>query len=392
MLKAKKALNSILFLSLLLLMSGCSQEKQEVVKKEIPAVAVNTITVKKEPIAIWKQYTGTTKATSDQDVRARVSGILEEVYFEDGASVKKGQKLFKIEQTEYSAALDEALANKQKDEASLKRAIADVDRYTPLVQKGLAPRATLEQYQAQSSRFEAAIAADEAKIKMAKLNLSYTIVTAPIDGKVSSRRVDVGNLVGEGEATILTTIMSIDPIYAYFSPSQKDMTIFQQYSKQEKPYAFIEVKGRQSTLRLNGFVDFKNNQVDASTSTISVRATIENRDAKVMPGTFVYVNLFVNDEIPFLMIPPEVIYTDQLGKFVYILGDNKKAKRADIKTGYETEYYVSVKDGLKDGDRVIVSALAKLKKDLKVEATDTTDTLGIQAIIKENNLIPEMTN
>ncbi len=377
-------------LASLLLFTACSEEKKVASKKEMPPLPVNTITVKNEPIAIWKRYTGVTKATSEQNVRARVSGLLEKVYFKDGASVKKGQKLFKIEQTEYRAALDEAVAHKHQNEASLKRAIADVDRYTPLVKKGLAPRATLDQYKAQSSRFNAAIAADKAKIRIAKLNLSYTVVTAPIDGKVSARRVDVGNLVGEGESTLLTTIMSIDPVYAYFSPSQKDMTMLQKYSKDEKPYAFIEVEGRDETLRRDGFVDFENNQVNASTSTISMRATIENSEGKVLPGTFVYVSIFVSDETSFTMIPPEVIFADQLGKFVYVVGDDNKAKRVDIKTGYSTKYYSSVKEGLEDGDRVIVSALVKLKKGLKIKATDETDTLGVQAIIKNNNLIPKM--
>jgi len=386
---SKKILASMLITSALIF-TACSDEKQIETIKELPLVQVNTITIKKEPIAIWKEYTGTTKAVSEQDVRARVSGILEEVYFIDGANVKKGQKLFKIEQTDYKAHVEEAKANRQKNRASLIRAKADTKRYEPLVKEGLAPRATLEQYEAEYARFKAAISADNAKIKRAELNLSYTIVRAPIDGRVSARKVDVGNLVGEDESTILTTIMSIDPIYAYFSISQKDLMMFQEYTKSQKPYAFIELKGRKSTLRLDGFVDFKNNEIDIATSTVTLRTTIENKEGKIMPGAFVYVNIFINDEFSFMMIPPEVIYADQLGKFVYIVDADNKAKRIDIKTGYETKYYISVEDGLKDGDRVIVSALAKLHKGLKVESIDMTDTLGVQAVIKKNNLIPKM--
>ncbi len=388
---SSKIFGSIL-VSSLLLFTACGEEKQIQVKKEIPSVKVNTITVKKEPIPIWKQYTGTTRAKSDQDVRARVSGILEAVYFKDGASVKKGQKLFKIEQTKYKATLDETIANKQKNEASFNRATADVERYKPLVEEGLAPRATLDQYIAEQARYKAAIAGDNAKIKIAKLNLSYTIITAPIDGRISANHVDVGNLVGQGESTLLTTIMSIDPIHAYFSPSQKDMVVIQKYSKKENPDAFVEVRGRMDTLRLDGFVDFKNNQVDQSTSTVSMRAIINNPDAKLLPGTFVYVNIFVNDEIAFRMIPPEIIFNDQLGQYIYIVGENNKAKRVYVKTGYGTKHYVNVKEGLKDGDRVIVSALAKLKNNLNIETLDTTDTNGIQAILKTNNLIPKKSN
>ncbi len=389
MIHSSKYLN-ILLLASVVLFSACSDEKIKEVKKEIPPVQVNTITVKNEPVPIWKQYTGTTKAFSDQDIRARISGILEKIYFEDGAIVEKGQKLFLIEQTEYKASLDQAIARKQSNQASLKRARADVDRYKPLVDEGLAPRATLDQYEAEYARFKADIAGDDAAIKIAELNLSYTTVLAPITGRVSARHVDVGNLVGQGESTLLTTIMSIDPIYAYFSPSQKDMAVIQKYSKKETPDVYIEVKGRMDTLRLNGFVDFKNNQVDQLTSTINMRATIKNPNSEVLPGTFVYVTIFINDEISFTMIPPEVIFTDQLGQYIYIVGDNNKAKRVSIKTGYGTKHYVSIKEGLKDGDRVIVSALAKLTNNLKIQAKDTTATDGIQAILKTNNLIPSM--
>ncbi len=382
-----KLLNTFLLLSFLLF-SACSDDKPLKVKKEIPPLSVNTITVTKEPIPIWKQYTGTTKASSEQEVRARVSGVLKKIYFKDGATVKKGQRLFMIEQDGYIASRDAAKAKKAQDEASLKLANADVARYKPLVEEGLAPRATLEQYQAQQAALKAAIAGDIAEIKKAELELSYTMVRAPISGKVSARYVDVGNLVGHGEATLLTTIVSINPIYAYFSPSQDDARLFAKYRNKEKPDAFIEVQGSMETIRLNGFVDFANNTVDSLTSTINMRATIDNAEGKVLPGTFVYLNLFINDKYKFLMIPPEVIFSDQLGKFVYIVDGESKVKRVDIKTSYSTKYYVSVTDGLKDGDRVIVSALVKLKQGRKVTPSDVTETQGILAILKNNKLIP----
>lgn len=379
---------NLLIISSLLLLSACSEEKQVQTKRVVPPLAVNTITVKKEAVPIWKQYTGMTKASSDQDVRARVSGILEKIYFKDGEYVHKGDKLFQIQQDEYIAALNVVKAKKQQDEASLALAIADVNRYKPLVDEGLAPRATLEQYQAKQAGLKAAIAGDIAEINKAKLQLSYTTIKAPISGKTSARQVDIGNLVGQGESTLLTTIVSIDPMYAYFSPSQNDVRLFQKYRNKEKPDAFIEIQGTQKKLRLDGFVDFSNNVVDPLTSTITMRATIANKDAKVLPGTFVYINLFINDKYKFLMIPPEVIFSDQLGKYVYIVDENNKAKRVDIKTNYETKYYVSVQSGLQDGDKLIISALVKLKTGRAVKAIDTTETNGIVAILKNNNLIP----
>jgi len=385
MFPSRKVLNTLLFSSVLLF-SACSNDKPQQTTKEIPPLQVNTITVTKEAVPIWKQYTGMTKASSDQEIKARVPGILKNIYFKDGATVEKGEKLFMIEQDEYIAARDAAKAKKAQDEASLRLAEADVARYTPLVKEGLAPRATLEQYQAQKAGLEAAIAGDIAQLKKAELELSYTIIRAPISGKVSARRVDVGNLVGQSESTLLTTIMSVNPIYAYFSPSQDDVRLFQKYRDKDKPYAFIEVKGSIEDIRLDGYVDFANNTVDSLTSTITMRATINNKEGKVLPGTFVYVNLFINDKYKFIMIPPEVIFSDQLGKFIYIVDKDSKAKRVDIKTDYSSKYYISVNDGLKDGDRVIVSALVKLKTGLRVTPKDVTDTQGIKAILKNNKL------
>ncbi len=380
---------SSLFAVTLLLFSACSENKTQSPKKELPPLKVNTITIQEQNVPIWTRFTGKTRSSSHQEVRARVSGVLEKVYFKDGQSVKKGQKLFKIEQDPYIAALNSAKAQKAQDEAALALAKADVARYTPLVKEGLAPRATLEQYQAKLASLRAAIEGDRAKIREAKIKLNYTIIRAPISGKVSTRIVDEGNLVGQGESTLLTTIMRINPIYAYFSPSQNDVRVMQKYRNKKNPDAFIEIESSLEDIRLDGYVDFSDNIVDPLTSTITMRATMDNPEGKVLPGTFVYVNVFITDKHKFKMIPPEVIFNDQLGKYVYILDQNSTIKRADIVTGYATRYYVSIKKGLKDGDRLIVSALMKLKPGRKVTATDVTKEQGIDAILEKNDLIPK---
>jgi len=377
-----------LSLSSLLLLSACSTEEKQQQRKQTPPLQVETITIQEQTVPIWKQFTGKTKASSDQEVRARVSGVLEKRYFQDGQLVHKGDKLFKIEDSEYVAALNAAKAKKAQDEASLQLATADVNRYAPLVKEGLAPRATLEQYQAQQAGLKAAIAGDKAQIKKAEIELSYTLIKAPISGRASARYVDVGNLVGQGEATLLTTIVNINPLYAYFSPSQDDVRTFSKYRKSDKSEVFIELDGSREDIRLDGYVDFTNNSVDPLTSTINMRAIIKNPEDKILPGSFVYVNVFINDTYKFKMIPPEIIFNDQLGSYVYVVDKNSTLKKVDIKTGYTTKYYVSVQSGLKDGDRVVVSALMKLKPNIKVKATDVTQEKGIDAILKSNKLIP----
>ena len=378
----------LLTLAFTLLFTACSEEKTVQQKKELPPLKVKTITIQDKRVPIWGTFTGKTRASSHQEVRARVSGILEKIYFKDGQYVKKGEKLFKIQQDEYIAALNAAKAQKAQDEAALSLTKADVARYTPLVKEGLAPRATLEQYQAKLAALHAAILGDKAKIREAQIQLGYTVITAPIAGQISARHVDVGNLIGQGESTLLTTIVRYNPLYAYFSPSQNDALIMQKYKNKKNLDAFIEYKGAEEDIRLDGYVDFSNNTVDPLTSTITMRATIKNPDTKILPGTFVYVHVFISDKYKFKMIPPEIIMDDQLGKYVYIVDNNASVKRADITTGYGTRYYVSVKKGLKAGDRVIISGLMKLKPGMKVKATDVTKERGIDAIIKENKLIP----
>jgi len=373
--------------------SGCDK-KQQKTPMAPPPLKAQTITVKKENFPIWLQYTGMTKASSDQEVRARVSGRLQKVYFKDGAYVKEGDKLFLIEQAQYKSNLASAKAKKRQDIASLKLAKADVERYKPLVRDGLAPRATLEQYEAKYGEMVAAIASDDANIANAELELSYTLIKAPVTGQVSARHVDVGNLVGYGESTLLTTIVQTDKIYAYFSPSEADVQKIYKFRSVKKLPAFIEVHGQGEDVlkrkRLEGYVDFKNNTVDPLTSTISMRATIDNRDNSVYAGTFIYVNIFLSDSYSFIMVPPQSIFEDQLGKFVYTLDANNTAQRTGVVTNLGSRYYTGIESGLKDGDKVIITGLMKVRQGSKIEPEDMTATKGIMQVMKDNNLIPEM--
>ena len=390
---SQKYIVSVILAVSLLFLSGCGEEKRAKAPKAPPPLNVETVTVEKKKFPLWMQYTGMTKAISSQEIRARVSGRLEKRYFEDGASVKKGDKLFLIEQSQYQSNLDAAKSRKEKDEAALALSKADVKRYEPLVKEGLAPRATLEQHEAKRDSLIAAIAADEADIKNAELELSYTLITAPISGQVSARRVDVGNLVGYGESTLLTTIVQTDKIYTYFSPSEKDVQRLYKFRSREVLPAFIEVRGQGEDIfkhkRLDGFIDFSNNTVDPLTSTVSMRATIENKERSVYPGTFVYINVFVTDQIDFIMVPPQAIFEDQLGKFVYTVDANNTAKRTDIKTNLSTRYYTSISSGLKDKDKVVVSGLMKVKPGRQLATKDMTDSKGITAVMQELKLIPE---
>ena len=389
----QKQIYIVIFSLSLLLLQGCGKEEKKAAVKAPPPLAVNTVTVNHKKFPLWVQFTGTTKAVSDQEIRARVSGRLEKRYFDDGAYVKKGDKLFLIEPAQYQSNLDAAKSKKQKDEAALALSRADVKRYQPLVKEGLAARSTLEQYEAKRDSLLAAIAADEAAISNAELELSYTLIKAPISGYVSVRRVDVGNLVGYGESTLLTTIVQTDQIYVYFSPSEKSVQKIYRYKSREKLPAFIEVRGQGDDIfkrkRLDGFVDFSNNKVDPLTSTVTMRATINNEDHTIYPGTFVYVNVFITDQFDFTMVPPQAILEDQLGKFVYTVDANNTAKRTAVKPVMSSRYYVSLSKGLKEGEKVVISGLVKVQEGRKLSPKDVTDTEGVAAVMIKHDLVPQ---
>ncbi len=381
------------------LFSGCSgdsektsSEKQQ--KKDgPPPLPVEVVTVKQEKVPIWIEYTGKTEASKRIEVRARVSGTLEEVFFKEGDYIEKGKKLFTVEKASYEAAVAQARAKHEGDQASLKLAQADVARYKPLVAEGLAPRITLEQHQVRTMELTALIKADQAVIKDAELNLSYTDILAPISGRISRINIDVGNIVGYAEKTLLTTMVADDPMYAYFNPNEDQYQLVQQYKSREILEAHVSVPNKYEKLLdrkpYRGVVDFNDNRVDRMTGTITMRAKIDNPEHNLLEGTFVYVNLFVTDQAEFLMVSPGVVQEDQQGSFVYVVDENDLAKRVNIIRGLETRYYLVVTKGLENGEKVIQNGLAKIRPGTKVVPTDVTETKGMMAILKEQDMIPE---
>jgi RND family efflux transporter MFP subunit len=391
----RKICNLLLATLLALSLSACSDEKKQKAAApppEPPPLSVEYVVAKEEPIPIWLEYTGKTAASKRIQVRARVAGILEKVLFKEGALVEKGQKLFEIEKNAFQEALVQAKAKKKRDQATLDLAIADVNRYKPLVAEGLAPRATLEQYQARMNEYIAVVEADDAGIRDAELNLSYTDVIAPISGRISHLHVDVGNIVGFGEKTLLTTMVSDDPMYAYFSPTEEDFQIMRKYGSKDALHALVRIPSKSEYLKrkpFKGEINFRDNKVDAMTGTITMRATVDNTEHDLLEGTFVYVEVFVSDEYPFMVVPPQVVLEDQQGSFLYVVDQSSKTKRVAVKRGYENRYYLQIVEGLNDGDKIIISSIPKLRPEMKVEGKDVTAEKGVLTAMKKEQIVRE---
>lgn len=383
-----------LFIVASLFIGGCSEEKKEAAPevKEVPALPVETVTVNKERVPIWLRYTGKTEATKRVEVRARVAGRLDQVLFQEGDYIEKGSILFVIEKDKYQAELDQARARRERDLATLDLARKDVERYKPLVAEDLAPRVTLEQYEARVAELLATIKAAEGAIRDAELNLSYTDVVAPISGRASRTQVDVGNIVGYNDQTVLTTIVSDDPMFAYFNPTESQFQVMREYKSQDQMDAQVTIPGNIEGLleraNLKGKVSFTDNRIDRNTGTITMRAEVANPDHTILEGTFVYVEVMVTDQAAFMMVPPVAVQEDQQGSFVFVVGEDQTAKRVDIKTGYESRHYLVVVDGLMGGEQVLISGFARLQSGVKLAPTDVTGTKGVLAELEKEGMLP----
>ena len=308
---------------------GCSEQKveQKIEQEEAPKTNVEVYSIQKEKLPIWIDFAGKTEAYKNVSVIARVKGNLEKRFFEPGDYVKKGDKLFKIEDSEYRAILEQYEANKRKNQASLKLAINSYERYKPLVEKELATKEKLDQLIAKKEQVEALIKADESTIKQAKLNLNYTVVRATTDGMIGKNIIDIGNIVGtSSENSKLAVIVKSNPLYVNFTPSGDDTALIVKYKSELKPKVKVYVPSRneKEEVAYNGNIDFIDNKTNESTGTVSMRAIVKNPEYTLLPGTFVEIKLFITDQVPLIALSPKNVMENQLGSYVYIVNDQNR--------------------------------------------------------------------
>ncbi|RXJ85971.1 efflux RND transporter periplasmic adaptor subunit [Arcobacter cloacae] len=355
-------------LILLLVFLGCEKkEEKKVETKEIKKIEVEVNKITKETYPIWVNFSGKTEAFKNVEVTSRVSGELKEIYFKAGDEVKKDQLLFKIDDSQYKAILEQKIAGLQKDEASLNLAISNVNRYKPLVKDGLAPREKLDELVATQKQLQAVVNASKASIKQATLDVEYTQIKATIDGKVGQNLLDVGNLVN-ATSTVLTKIVDSKKLYVNFNPSANEVSLIKKYKSQDNPTVKVKLENNDS-IELKGNIDFIDNTTNQSTGTVLMRAIIENEDNIIFPGTFVEIKLFITDEIPVIAVHPNTLGQNQLGTFVYVVNTENKLETRQVEIQYSNEDIAIIKSGLNEGDNVVVSDITKLGNGMVVNAT-----------------------
>jgi len=373
----KKLLTSLFFVSSIFLLSGCNDKKVEeekVVVKEVKKTTVQVHTIKKETYPIWVNFTGKTEAKNNVFVTTKVAGELKEIYFKAGQIVQKGQKLFKIDDRAYKAVLLQKKSSLQKDRANLNLAIANVKRYKPLVEKGLAPREKLDELIANQKQLQAIINSDSATIKEAQIDVDDTIIKASISGKIGKSLIDIGNNITTSDK--LVNIVQSEELYVNFNPSSKEVFLLNQYKSEKYPKVIVLPEDIENMdLGLKGKVDFIDSVTNETTGTVGMRATINNEKELLFPGTFVNIKLFVTDKIPVIAVHPNSLSQNQLGFFVYTVTPENKIKKTQVKVEYSNKDLAIIKSGLNTGDKVIVSATNKLQENQEVITNEVANPI-----------------
>jgi len=243
-----------------------------------------------QDVPVYVQGLGTVQAFNTVNVRSRVNGQITHVFFKEGQQVKAGDQLFQIDPRPYQAALDQAKATKAKDEAQLQGAQLDLARYSKLLPSGYQTQQQYDQQKATVGQFQAAVQADQAQIDTAQLNLDYSLVRSPIEGRTGQRLIDIGNYIQSGQNTNLVTVTQLKPIFVSFTLPQSDLDPVRRANAGDtlvvKAYA-----GDNKTLLSQGKLTLIDNQVDIATGTIHLRATFDNADERLWPGEFVNARL-----------------------------------------------------------------------------------------------------
>jgi multidrug efflux system membrane fusion protein len=329
-----------------------------------PPVTVSTPIAKR--VSTWDEYSGRFEAVEAVEVRPRVSGFIEKIHFKDGQIIKAGDILFTIDPREYRIAVESTEAEIARSNAQVDLAETEVERARPLVKTGAVTERDFDQRSANLNVQRANLQSAQAALKRAQLNLEWTEVRGPIAGRISDRKVDVGNLVtgGIGTTTLLTTIVSLDPIHFIFDASEADYLRYGRLSlsgsRQSSRDTENPVRVRladEAEFKHTGKMDFVDNQLNPRSGTMRGRAVFENKDGLLVPGVFARMQLFGGD-VDALLVPDSAVVSDQMRKIVFAVGDDDVVKAVPVTLGPMEEGLRVITKGLSKDDKVVIEGIA----------------------------------
>jgi membrane fusion protein, multidrug efflux system len=377
-------------LLLLLTMAGCDKGQAAPTKKPALTEVVVSQPVVKE-VTDYEYFVGRTEAKARVEVRARVSGYLDKVFFREGDEVKEGDPLFAIDDRSYHAERDQKKAALAQAEAHLKRLESDYKRASDLLPQNAISQTEFDQISGDRDEAVAAVKLAQAALDMAQLNLDWTRVNATLDGRIGKQMIDPGNMV-QADLTPLTTIVSQDPVYAYFDVDERTTLKVRRMIRSGNVKSwrdasmpvYLKLADEPDTERYphEGTINFSDNQLDPMTGTLRLRGSFPSLKRILSPGLYVRIQLPIGRAHPATLIPEDALGTDQGKKFVYVVNDKNEIEYRPVTLGKLQDRLRVIEDdaqgrpALKPGERVVIEGLQKIKQGTKVQIKDSSAERG----------------
>jgi membrane fusion protein, multidrug efflux system len=376
---------TVWILSIFLTAGGCNKKSAQ----QQGPLPVNVVTVVEKEVNEWDEFTGRLDPVESVEIRPRVSGYITEIHFEAGAIIKKGELLYVIDPRPYQADFDRSAAEVDRMDAQLKLAQIELNRAKELRDKATISASEFDQKAATFQGAAAAKSSAEAAKNSAALNLEFTQIKSPVDGRVSDQRITVGNLVqpGAGPESVLTTVMSIDPIYAKVDADENAILKYVKLAEEGKRVsartakipAWVEL-GNETDFPHEGYVDFVDNRLDPGTGTIRARIVLKNWNPNLItPGFFVHVRVAGATPYRAALVADRVISSQQGLKYAFVVKPDNTIERRNLETGSIFEGKRIVKNGLKDGEKVVCTRLQLLQAGMKVTPIPEQETPSAQS-------------
>ncbi|WP_083005184.1 efflux RND transporter periplasmic adaptor subunit [Halomonas sp. GT] len=340
------------------LLAGCEANSEEAAAPS-PPPEVDVAEVVAQPMVLSESFTGRVEAEETVELRARVSGYIQEVAFEEGELVEQGDLLFLIDQRPYQARIGAAQADLAQARSQLAQAGSEAERARVLLGRQAISQEVHDQRQSALNNARAMVDAAQAALDTAELDLEYTRITAPVSGRAGRTMVTRGNLAN-ADQSLLTTLVSIDPVHVYFEADEQAAFASQTLLTDDATNSLTIELGGDPQRQYTGTLDFIDNRLNPNTGTLQFRAVLANPDGRIRPGEFARVEMPVARLEQALLVDRKAVLTNQDRRYVYIVNENNLAEQRQVTTGRQVAERTVITDGLQAGDRVIVNGVQKV--------------------------------